>query len=197
MRTFSTLLVAGAITLVLTACTMLPMTESAPMMEGGSMAGMDHSNMPMDDESPFDAMFIDSMIEHHQGAIDMSQALLEVSEQPELRALAEEIIAAQTAEIAEMQSWRADWFADLPPTVGMDMAMGDMQISDDESLPLEQRFLQAMISHHIGALHMAEMALEMSERAEIRTLAEAIIVAQNAEIEQMQGWLAEWYGVTE
>jgi uncharacterized protein (DUF305 family) len=53
-----------------------------------------------------------------------------------------------------------------------------------------------MISHHQGALAMAEMALEMSERAEIRTLAEAIIVAQTVEIEMMQGWLAEWFGVS-
>jgi uncharacterized protein (DUF305 family) len=44
---------------------------------------------------------------------------------------------------------------------------------------------------------MAEMALEQAEREEIRTLADAIIAAQTAEIEQMQGWLAEWYGVTD
>ena len=44
---------------------------------------------------------------------------------------------------------------------------------------------------------MAEMVLEQAEREEIHTLAEAIIAAQQAEIEQMQGWLNEWYGVSQ
>jgi Spy/CpxP family protein refolding chaperone len=74
------------------------------------------------------------------------------------------------------------------------MEMGDMALSEDESLPLEQRFIEAMISHHEGAVHMAAMALEQAEHEEIRTLAEAIITAQEAEIEQMQSWLEEWYG---
>jgi hypothetical protein len=40
---------------------------------------------------------------------------------------------------------------------------------------------------------MAEMALEEAEHEVIHTLAQAIISAQNAEIEQMQIWLTEWY----
>ncbi len=160
---------------------------------------MDHSShMQADSETPFDAAFIDGMIEHHQGAIAMAQIVLDESEQPELRTFAEAIISAQDGEIAQMQEWRTAWFPDLAPTTGMEMGMemGDMSIAEDPDKPFEQRFIEAMISHHQGAIDMADMALEMSERAEIRTLAEAIIAAQTAEIEQMQGWLAEWYGVT-
>ena len=74
--------------------------------------------------------------------------------------------------------------------------MGGMMLSGDESVPFDQRFLEAMIQHHQGAIQMAEMALEQAEHEEIRSLAEDIITAQSAEIEQMQAWLAEWYGVT-
>jgi uncharacterized protein (DUF305 family) len=149
------------------------------------------------EEVPFDAMFIDSMIEHHQGAITMAEEALQMSERPETLALAEAIISAQTTEIEQMQEWREAWFPGLAATGGMDMSMGDMSISTDESILYDQRFLQAMISHHEGAIHMAEEALQMSEREEIRTLSEEIIATQNAEIEQMRAWLAEWFDVSE
>ncbi|MGB7204688.1 MAG: DUF305 domain-containing protein, partial [Anderseniella sp.] len=42
-------------------------------MDQATAMPMDHSNMVMDADQPFDAQFIDSMIEHHQGAIDMAQ----------------------------------------------------------------------------------------------------------------------------
>jgi Spy/CpxP family protein refolding chaperone len=74
------------------------------------------------------------------------------------------------------------------------MDMGEMGISADESKLFDQRFIEAMISHHQGAIDMAQMTLQMAEHEEIKTLAEAIIAAQQAEIEQMQGWLQEWYG---
>ncbi len=170
-----------------------PIADSTASSTADSHAG-GHGDMVMDTESPFDAMFIDSMIEHHQGAIDMAELVLEQTEREEVRTLAQAIIAAQTAEIAQLQSWRSEWYPDLAPTEGMAMDMGEMTISEDESLPIEQRFITAMISHHEGAIEMADMALEQAEREEIRMLAEAIIAAQEAEIEQMQGWLEEWYG---
>jgi uncharacterized protein (DUF305 family) len=169
-------------------------------MAGGDMMGSgmmgQPPGMPMAGDVPFDATFIDGMIEHHQDAIDMAEMALEEAEHEEIRVLAEEIIAAQTTEIEQMQGWRSEWYPDLAPTGGMQMGMGEMMVSEDESVPFDQRFIEAMISHHQGAISMAEMALTQAEHGEIRTLAEEVIAAQTAEIEQMQGWLAEWYGVT-
>jgi uncharacterized protein (DUF305 family) len=157
--------------------------------------GMDH-NMDggMNGDAPFDAMFIDGMTEHHQGAITMAEQALAESERPELRDLAEAIIAAQTTEIAQMAEWRQAWYPDLAPTEGMDMGMGDMEVSSDTSIPFDQRFIDAMISHHQGAIDMANEALANAEHEEIKTLAQDIITAQEAEIAQMQAWRSEWFG---
>jgi uncharacterized protein (DUF305 family) len=48
------------------------------------------------------------MIAHHQGAIDMAEVLLEHGDDPQMRALAEEIIAAQVGEIEQMTTWLAE-----------------------------------------------------------------------------------------
>ena len=52
-----------------------------------------------------DIDFVQGMIPHHQGAIDMAKIQLEKGTDPEIRKLSEEIIAAQEKEIAMMKAW--------------------------------------------------------------------------------------------
>lgn len=174
-----------------------PMMTETQAMTDTSMGGMDHGSINMDPSQPFDAQFIDSMTEHHQGAITMAEQALEEAEHPELRQMAEDVIAAQTQENEQMATWRQAWYPELAPTGRVDMEMGEMEISPDESKPFDQRFMEAMISHHQSAIAMAQMAQQMAEHQEIQALADAIITAQQAEIEQMQGWLQEWYGLSQ
>jgi uncharacterized protein (DUF305 family) len=58
----------------------------------------------------FDKTFLDEMIVHHQGAIDMAELVLQKSNRPELKQLANEIITAQTKEIGQMESWLQEWY---------------------------------------------------------------------------------------
>lgn len=61
-----------------------------------------------------DRTFLEGMIEHHQGAIDMARSYLDADyeKQPELAGLAEAIVTVQDGEIAQMQGWLAEWYGD-------------------------------------------------------------------------------------
>ncbi|HAV08351.1 MAG TPA: DUF305 domain-containing protein, partial [Rhodobacteraceae bacterium] len=54
-----------------------------------------------------DVDFVAGMLPHHQGAVEMAQIVLEHGTDPEVRKLAEAIIAAQQTEIAWMKDWLA------------------------------------------------------------------------------------------
>jgi uncharacterized protein (DUF305 family) len=71
-------------------------------------AGMDrmHSDMMIGmTASDLDVAFVCGMIPHHQGAIDMARAELEYGDDPWVREMAQKVIDAQEAEIAQMKDW--------------------------------------------------------------------------------------------
>ncbi len=158
-----------------------------------AMEGMDHGATATTADVPYDAQFIDGMIMHHKGAVMMAEQALEQSERPEIRELAQNIIATQNEEISQMTAWRDEWYPGLAPSAGTGMEMGDMELSADVSIPFDQRFIDGMISHHQGAIDMARDAQSKSEHSEIKALATAIITAQEGEIARMQQWKKEWF----
>lgn len=76
----------------------------------------------------------------------------------------------------------------------MKAAMDGMMagISGKTGVSFDAAFLSGMIVHHQGAVAMAEALLKTSKRPELIQLANDIIKAQNAEIEMMKKWQAEW-----
>ena len=66
-----------------------------------------HATMAIEYSGNPDVDFIRGMIPHHQGAVEMAKIVLEHGSDPEVRKLAEGIIAAQESEIAWMQDWLA------------------------------------------------------------------------------------------
>ncbi len=57
----------------------------------------------------FDLHFIDMMIPHHEGAIVMAKDALQKAEHAEIKALSNEVIREQEAEIKKMREWKAQW----------------------------------------------------------------------------------------
>ncbi|MCC7023019.1 MAG: DUF305 domain-containing protein, partial [Thermomicrobiales bacterium] len=83
---------------------------------------------------------------------------------------------------------------------GMD-AMGMMDMEQELSRlcaateNFDLAFIDAMTPHHQSAIMMAQVALDRAEHPELKALAQAIIDAQQREIEDMQAWRAAWSGV--
>lgn len=59
---------------------------------------------------------------------------------------------------------------------------------------IDRQFIDMMVPHHQAAVAMAEIALERSQRPEIRGMAQDILRTQQTEIDQMKGWRQAWYG---
>jgi uncharacterized protein (DUF305 family) len=92
--------------------------------------GMDHNMAMLMEAKPFDRMFIDMMIPHHQGAIRMARVELEKGQNPELEKLAQNIVDAQTREIDQMNQWRVGWYGGLSPAGGVPAETGSGSSSD-------------------------------------------------------------------
>ncbi len=57
-----------------------------------------------------DLAFLNAMIIHHEGAVEMATTLLKGTKRPELIKIGNEVITAQAQEIGMMKQWRKDWF---------------------------------------------------------------------------------------
>jgi uncharacterized protein (DUF305 family) len=157
---------------------------------------------------PFDQQFIDMMVPHHQGAVEMARIALQRASRPEIRQLADDIARSQSAEIDQLRAWRQAWFGspDTPPLSQMPMlagATGGAEMVHDMSAEVEQlraapepfelAFIDLMIPHHQSAIEAARLALERAEHEELRALAQAIIAAQQREIDQLRAWREAWF----
>lgn len=168
------------------------------MMPGDTMM----KSSPDAAAQPYDLQFIDTMTEHHNSAVRMAKMAVEKTQNPEVKAFAQKIVADQTRENEQMKAWREKWFAGKAPAMNMDLpgmmdsmknmgpAMKSMETATGKAFDIA--FVDAMIPHHTAAVAMAKDALSKSERPEITSLATAMIKAQDAEIVKMRAWKAAW-----
>lgn len=75
------------------------MSGMSGMMTPEQMQGLEQASGPA-----FDSMFLEMMIQHHRGAVEMAQVELQKGADPEAQELAQTIIDTQQAEIAEMET---------------------------------------------------------------------------------------------
>ncbi len=166
------------------------------------MGGMDHSMMksaPDAANQPYDLQFLDTMVPHHQSAVDMAKMISGQTKNADLNKFAAAIIADQNKEIAQMKEWRGKWYEGKPSAMNMEMpGMADSMKMDMSKLAsakdkeFDLMFLDMMTPHHAGAVTMSKEALTKAEHPEIKTLAQQIIQAQEAEIKMMADWKTKW-----
>lgn len=97
---------------------LLQQADAAPAAGGGHDAHsgsgeVEHEGMMSEEQmaslenamgAEFDKLFLTSMIEHHEGAVSASEAVLKAGNSPEVKELARSILEAQRTEISEMQA---------------------------------------------------------------------------------------------
>ncbi len=169
-----------------------------------------------------DTAFLRGMVPHHGQAVAMARLVPDRAGHPdELGGLADDIIASQESEITTMNGFleqAGEESVDVADGDGMDemdhggdddmdtdmemdgVAMSGMMSAEDmttltdrEGDAFDGLFLEMMIAHHTGAIESAQQVLDAGDgNPEVAVLAEEIIAAQEAEIEQMESWQQEW-----
>jgi uncharacterized protein (DUF305 family) len=160
----------------------------------------------------FEIAFMSMMIPHHQDAVDMANLVADRAQHAELKAMAGQIIDAQSREIADMRRWLKEWYNTEPQT-GMMPGMGEMMPGMGEMMPgmpmhmdiaelaklqgdeFDQAFLLQMRMHHHMALMMSQSVPTQATHAELQTLGADILRTQAAEIQQFETWLKTWYNI--
>ncbi|WP_342777036.1 MULTISPECIES: DUF305 domain-containing protein [Miniimonas] len=192
---------AAALVIALAGCSSEP--ESA-----GGQASPTATDSPATQEAVVhneaDTEFVQMMIVHHEGAIEMADLIVERASTAQVRELGERIRDAQGPEIEQMTGWLEAWGEELPSGMdhggmdhdGMDMGGMDQQeamqaLADAEDAEVDRLFLELMIEHHRGAIEMAQSQVENGQNADAIALAEDIITAQEAEITEMEQMLDE------
>lgn len=155
-----------------------------------------------------EVLFAQGMIPHHRQAVEMADLALdpEAGASPEIVALATEIQGAQDPEIVLMTSWleAAGQPIDMPGMEGMEgMGSEDMEgmegmmsaedmanLSTLTGAEFDRAWAEMMIAHHEGAIVMAQTVKASGSSPDVLALADQIIAAQQAEIDQMKALLA-------
>ncbi|MDT5234810.1 MAG: hypothetical protein QOF47_797 [Mycobacterium sp.] len=147
-----------------------------------------------------DVMFAQQMIPHHTQAIEMSDTLLaKQGIDPRVTELANQIKAAQGPEIQQMQGWMTQWgtpsmppmsgHGDMPGMSGI-MSEQDMTaLKDAQGVDAGKLFLTQMITHHKGAITMAQSEIKDGQYPPAVEMARAIVTTQQQEIDTMNGIL--------
>jgi uncharacterized protein (DUF305 family) len=172
----------------------------------GTDAAADATTAPADgtaEANDADVVFAQSMIPHHRQAVEMAEIALDPAAEasPPVIELATRIQQAQDPEIELMTGWLATWGEpiEMDEAVGHEMSSMDGMMSDADMDALrnargpdfDEMWMEMMIAHHQGAISMAETVVSEGIDSDVLALAGQIIVAQQAEIHEMEALLAE------
>jgi uncharacterized protein (DUF305 family) len=153
-----------------------------------------------------DVTFAQSMILHHEQAVEMAKMGQMHASTSEVKDLADKVEAAQGPEIDTLTGWLKAWGEDVPSDSGdgMDHDMGSMEsddmpgmMSDDDMMKLDaatgadfdRMFLTMMTEHHTGAIKMAKTEQSDGQNPDAVALAKKIETDQTAELAQMKDLL--------
>lgn len=154
-----------------------------------------------------DKAFLTGMVAHHRSAIEMAEIAQKRGEDPYIKGLAGDILSTQDPEIVRMvEIYQRLFDGDLKPDPGAHDGLGlsaqeaGMTHSPETTKmlrsadPFDRAFVDEMVPHHRGAVKMAKVALKSTRDADLRELAEGIIMTQEREITEMNDFRMKKFG---
>ena len=196
------ILIAGA--LVLTSCGSSDSNAAAPTTTTAARAATS-TEQSADTFNDADVAFLQGMYPHHAQAVEMTDMVPGRTTNPDVLALAVQIEAAQQPEMDQMAALLKTWGQSAPSARmaemghgGMDHSGMDGMMTADQMAELgglsgpdfDRMWMTMMIEHHEGAVTMSQAVIADGISPEVRTMADAIIAAQQAEIATMQNLIA-------
>ncbi|MDT5193124.1 MAG: hypothetical protein QOI28_5375 [Mycobacterium sp.] len=209
MKSFIAALAVAAAALFLSSCSS-PASDGHTGHPQGSESSASAQPAGFNDQ---DVEFATNMIPHHQQAVEMAALVPDRSTNPAVLKLAADISAAQGPEIETLKVFLVQWKEgtdtnpEAPETSGSPDSHGghggmdpmEMQgmidaaaIANLASLKgpeFDKLWMQSMISHHEGAIEMANAEIAGGVNVDAKNLAQQIVTAQQAEINQMKQML--------
>ena len=179
--------------------------ETTTKMEGTEKKDsnyMDHSNMAethsmgaMKMTGDFDYDFANTMVAHHQSAVDMATEVIAKGSNAEVKAMAQNIVTAQEAEIVQFKNITANYKMSEMKKEGGEThnELGEIMEKMETDMKgmtktgnADKDFLMMMIPHHKSAVTMSEDELSHGKNLEIKKIAQKIMDEQTKEIKQFE-----------
>lgn len=146
----------------------------------------------------FDHDFASMMVEHHQGAIDMSQMLLKSGKDEKLKEMTKKGVSMQKESQKELRALiskhkmessknNSDHNEIMEAMEKMMMEMKSMKMSGN----MDKDFAMMMMMHHKSGIDMANDELSHGKAAELKQIAQNMIDEQKKETKQLQDWLTK------
>lgn len=174
------------------------MEKDSMNMDNGMMASMNAmmdkmSGMKMSGD--FDMDLANMMIEHHQGAIDMSKIEVAKGMDEKMKGMAQNIITKQTEEIGMLreiiQNFKVSGMKHGEGTLQkihseMKTATSGMQMTGST----DKDYATMMVSHHESAVKMFKAQLTNGRNDKLKQMAKKGIADQTKEIAEFKAWLS-------
>jgi len=144
-----------------------------------------------------DISFASSMIPHNVQVLASTQIATSRAVQPQVKALAGKLSAAQVPQIETMSAWLANWGQPVPGGgTAADGALGITQadlvkLSSAAPSGFDALWLTTMIKHQQTALAMAQKELKTGTSVEAKALAKKLVTEQQSQIATMKALLAK------
>lgn len=131
------------------------------------------------------------MIEHHQGAIDMSQIVLQRNPTPDVAMMAQETIAKQQKDIDDIRKLLKQGAPDQQSAELYRPVMMDMQqkMMAAKGADVSETFMRKMLEHHKGAVSMSDVALQNGVSGALRSQVQKTRDDNQKEVEMVEAML--------